>query len=505
MEGISGPRPWAARPRGSRGRWLALRSGRERGRGGGARARPTLGREGRLGGQRLKVGNHTDVGAGVRVVGHAAQRVEVVVAGGDGNDDSLLTRGGELGVHEDAGHATVAVRERVDLGDQEHREHGSVEAGGEAVVEAEAFAKSAFDEAWFHEVGRAGTVGVELEGAGADLRPLGKHRCVLGQQDGDEFIGVARGAAPLPGVRDEPVGTEDVVGVLRPLLRHHALENDAVCLVERELRSLDEVGEVGLEERKRVQLVLGIGGQLRRRDALQVLVELLEARDSSRVEGSARRACPTSSSLEVALPSAAQCAYEPVEASKLVFRIELRRDRARGVAQIVERGLPQLSELVEARLDLGRLQGARQALARARRTHVLQEGPRLRAHVEVFAHPGRVAVDRSLADARPEPQSRHPLLPPGVGGERHRAVPGRAVLESRPVDDDGAREVAGRDPGPVAPRHGFRGVGEVLRVEPRTQPTNVTLIQARANRTTRTRRAEEDLRLVVERKSGHKR
>ena len=162
----------------------------------------------------------------------------------------------QFGVHhERARNAAVAIGERMHLRHQKHHEHGPMQRACDRPIDLEAFGKRALYQLGGHKQSGARTIGFGLSG-GQDPHPAWP-----------AFANIPAMAArhkrsmrfrELPGqpghfacVRDDLPGTQNVVGVRRTGLWDVTVENKILRFIDGEFRSLDEIGEVGLEERQR--------------------------------------------------------------------------------------------------------------------------------------------------------------------------------------------------------------------------------------------------------------
>jgi len=83
----------------------------------------------------------------------------------------VLTVGAQLGVHGQAREAALAVVEPVDLGDEEHREHGPGERHGQPIPQGESAFQGARHQLSGHEPVGPELAGRRLEPSGALYRP----------------------------------------------------------------------------------------------------------------------------------------------------------------------------------------------------------------------------------------------------------------------------------------------------------------------------------------------
>jgi hypothetical protein len=163
-----------------------------------------------------------------------------------------------------------AVVERMDLGDEEHHEHGTLERVREGGEARETLAQRAIDQPMGHEFGASGPVVLLREtprprvGAARHEDPmaLAKQRDELGRVGGDP--------RHLVHVGDDREGAAHVVGVGRAVRRIPSFDDDAPGVVQGELGALDEDREVGLEER---ELADGRGDTDLRGQAHQLIVQ----------------------------------------------------------------------------------------------------------------------------------------------------------------------------------------------------------------------------------------
>ncbi len=114
---------------------------------------------------------------------------------------------------------TVAVVERVDLGEQEHLECAAREAGGKGLVATEALMQGPTHQRGVDEQGAAGLVVFLLEVPGAFVGPGGVQDAVLVSEQVDQLGSAERHRAALRAVVGELESPDDVVSILGALRR----------------------------------------------------------------------------------------------------------------------------------------------------------------------------------------------------------------------------------------------------------------------------------------------
>ena len=167
-----------------------------------------------------------------------------------GDDDPDFGRRNELGVHDDPRHAPITVCERMHLRHEEREVGSARKRVDHGPADLERLAERVLDQLRQDEQRRASLVRAILEAPRPDLGPRGHHDPVSPQEQFDQFVAIPWRAPHLVLVRDEAVRPLDVVCVLGSLRWNLVIENDGCRLVERELRALDVVREVGLIERQ---------------------------------------------------------------------------------------------------------------------------------------------------------------------------------------------------------------------------------------------------------------
>ena len=143
--------------------------------------------------------------------------------------------------------AAVAIDERMDLGDQEHHEDRSRQRDSRARPLQQPSFRVRLDELRGDELGAPARLARCLIRPGRFLGPpLDESRAPSARARA-----TASGSGPgrLALVGRTPVGPDHVVRILRTSLGGSAHEDDPLRLLDRELRALDEVREVRLEER----------------------------------------------------------------------------------------------------------------------------------------------------------------------------------------------------------------------------------------------------------------
>ena len=168
------------------------------------------------------------------------------------------------------------------------------------------------------------------------LRPTLEYQRVVGAEQVEQVLWIAWGPSPLRGVVDEVEGAEDVVCVFGSVLWHGALEDDLLRFSQLELRPLDPVREVRLDEgerRERARLVASAFERVLQQGRMQGLEQL----DAARVEAESgvRRASGRGCQLDVS--RAEDRADQVVEGCQLSRRVDRLRDLARLVAQLSKR------------------------------------------------------------------------------------------------------------------------------------------------------------------------
>jgi hypothetical protein len=301
----------------------------------------------------------------------------------------VLARGNKFGVHHNSGDASVSIIERVDLRDDEHLEDGTCKGGRERAREFVALPEGSADEGWFDEEEAAGFVLLFFEFSGPFLGAAFENDSVSTAEKVQIFIGGASESAHLAGIRDDPVGAEDVVCVGWPVGGDALVESDLDGLIDGEAGAFDVVGEVGLEEREiPVAAGSGIGeGTNDRRAVLERALELLEELEPFGVVGLS--ACARSQTRRVAARLAcAECASDQrVDQLKLPFEFELRRECARAVAQAIDAVEAALGDqAVDPVFKLRPSEGARDAAAAtASKNGVLKQSAWLGSEPQVVA------------------------------------------------------------------------------------------------------------------------
>jgi hypothetical protein len=267
------------------------------------------------------------------------------------------------------------------------------------------------DQVGLDEHVRPRLVAALLEVAGPVLGPPLHDRAVAPAQQSEQVLGVVGDGDAVGGVGDHGVGAEHVVGVLGAAGDDLTRGHDPLGLLEGELGALDEVGEVGLEERQGpLGLAVGGGdglGQVVGHRGGQVLGQLGEAPHPVGVGGTAAAAGGGRGQ------PAAGPAYEP--------GADRRRDH------LLDR-LPPLGD-AEPVGDVQRV------------------GPQV-VEVAVLAEPALVdqpAVDLVAAERAGEPPcpgpGQHEVVDqrPGVGGDVEPAGPRQVVAQRRRVPAAGSR------------------------------------------------------------------
>lgn len=186
--------------------------------------------------------------------------MEVVVAVDRRHDHPLLPGRGELGVRHSSSNTTVPVNERMDLGDEEHREHSASESRRKVRVAIPPPLQGALDQGRIDELGPACSVRLRLEGSRLYLGSTHHDPLVHDAQNPLELRGIVRHPRTELAIHDEVERPGDVVTVGGPLLGDQAVEDDRPRLFDRELGALDEVREVRLVERERLSGAVGRGG-----------------------------------------------------------------------------------------------------------------------------------------------------------------------------------------------------------------------------------------------------
>ncbi len=293
--------------------------------------------------------------------------------------------------------------------------------------------------------------------------------------------------------------------ILQAVIRHCAPKYDLLGLAQGELRSLDPVREVGLEERqggKRVRLLVS----RLERGAQQFRVERLEERDPAWVEAEAgvRRARCGGGELDVSRSE--NRPDQVVEGRHLAPCVERLRDLVRLVAQLTERLAPaDRRDPRQLFLDLGGGESTRDAVPCARLAHVVEERSRAAGEVKAV-HVRHVARHRTRSAPRQKGEARQadgpsPLVV-GPSVEEERAVGRRLRLDATAVDDDGSREVMGGGSGPIAPHHLLERLVEVAGVEAARHLSGAPVGNCASHDRGARRRRGEDLGLVPEQKSA---
>ena len=274
-------------------------------------------------------------------------------------------------------------------------------------------------------------------------------------------------------------------------------------LLHGELRSLDEVGEVGLVERE-VGADAFRCGTIDRDVLVQRGKEHVEQRNAVLVPALACPRSPADGARQRTVPCSEQRPDQRRQLLGLLLAVDQRGDLGGFVTQSVQLTLAAVGkQTLELHLELCPAQGSFHARPRARLTHVVQEPTRPGAQIERFAHERRVSRDRSRAATAVQDEARQPNDPAGVRAEEDRALlTSWSRLEGCPVDDHSpGKDARGDGPG-SATRHVLERIVEVLRVEPAGDLANAAFAQQRTHRAGRRGRAEEDLLLAGERKTG---
>jgi len=144
------------------------------------------------------------------------------------------------------------------VGDHEGDVRGALPSGVELVAETEPGGQRALDQRRVDEIGPTRPVRQLLEPTRSLLRSALHDHDVAATNDVDELVRVCAGAQHLRRVRQQSVGADDVVSVLGAVGGNVPVEDDPGRFVNAELGALDEVGEVGLEERQEL-VPAGIG------------------------------------------------------------------------------------------------------------------------------------------------------------------------------------------------------------------------------------------------------
>jgi len=249
----------------------------------------------------------------------------------------------------------------------------------------------------------------------------------------------------LRAIRHDAKRAEHVVRVLRAVLREAPFEDDGCGFVDLELRALDEIREVGLEERKVSLLARSFRLRAVNGSFLQkVGVQPREEVEALRIVGLTR--CPRASGrgAETSLARPEERSQERVELRELPHESQLRSKLACRVAERVHVAFPTGAQVAfEPLLDLAARQAPGDALAGPRLGHVLEVCAGPACHVE--AEEGGVADERAAPSSCAESGAGQDDVARDVRGQEDRAVRRRAGFEGRSVGDDGAGKDEGRD------------------------------------------------------------
>ena len=262
---------------------------------------------------------------------------DVVVTVHRGNDDALLISSNEFGVHHHARHASVAVGERVYFGNQEMDERGAVEWRIECPVHLEAPLEGADDRVRTYEFDSAHAIRCGLEPAWHHIPASLEHARMTFAQQLQKLRCGFRDATHLGGVRHDAPNANHVVCVGWTLLGDTPAENDRFRLLWGELRSLDVVREIGIEERlgRGTDTVAPPRSPRWARCAQQLGMQITEQRQPCRVVGVSGRSCACRGGREPGLASTGERSDDSVEFRELGDAVDVGGDAAGIVAQTI--------------------------------------------------------------------------------------------------------------------------------------------------------------------------
>jgi hypothetical protein len=127
-----------------------------------------------------------------------------------------------------------------------------------------------------------------------------------------------------------------------------------------------------------------------------------------------------------------------------------------------------MEHFVEALFDLAPRKSARDSIASAGGTHVLQKSAGRRGDAQA-ADEWPITLQRRRPLTRAQSHSRQNDVALVIGDEKHGTIRGWSVLQRRPVGDESARQI-GRNQRPEITLHdSLRRFGQVAGVESRSQ------------------------------------
>ena len=252
------------------------------------------------------------------------------------------------------------------------------------------------------------------------------------------------------------------MSILRTRVRDTVFEDDGDGLLDRELGALDEIREIGLEERQRRAVARGGGTGLRRR-AVECCTQSLEQLDALGIEGQPLAPRTSRRRLQAIGLRIEERPDHPVEGGEFLLPVESRGKTAGFVAQPVELVLAGAAQKVfEMRLDFFLGKRARNRSTASASRKVVEKRTGRRGEPE-HAHERQVGWLRRRTASRSQDEPRQSNVALAMlGDEKDRAVLGRRSFQGRAVGDKRVGEIAGDDRPKIAPYDDFGSAGQNL-------------------------------------------